>query len=300
MKTPVLFLIFNRPDTTARVFEVIRAAGPERLYVAADGPRPGREGEAGLCAETQRIAAAVDWPCEVKTLFRKDNLGCKLAVSSAITWFFENEEEGIILEDDCLPDGSFFYFCEELLDRYRDNEKITHIGGANFQDGICRGSASYYFSRYAHVWGWATWRRAWKHYDVLIRSFPEFKKTGQISRIFSDKSAGVYWMKVLQSVYDNKIDTWDYQWQYSAWASDSVAIVPNGNLVSNIGFGRGSTHTADNRNRFSNMPACSLTVPLSHPGALIPDESADAYTFKHHYTRSIVLRALAKIKRSFK
>src|SRR5262249_20722231 len=160
-KIPVLFLIFNRPNTTARVMEAIRTAGPGRLYVAADGPRDGNADEAKRCAEVRRIATQVDWPCEVQTLFRERNLGCRQAVSSAITWFFEQEQEGIILEDDCLPSPSFFPYCAELLARFRNDERIMCITGCNFQQDMKGYPYSYYFSKYHHVWGWATWRRAW-------------------------------------------------------------------------------------------------------------------------------------------
>ena len=176
VNTPVLFLIFNRPETTEIVFSVIRKAEPPRLYVAADGPRPDYPNDAESCEIVRAIATDVNWDCKVKTLFRDQNLGCKLAASKAIDWFFEQELEGIILEDDCLPDQSFFWFCQELLGKYRDDTRIMHIGGTNFQFGKERTKYSYYFSRYAHVWGWASWRRAWKFYDVEMKNWRDCRK----------------------------------------------------------------------------------------------------------------------------
>ena len=167
-QTPILFLIFNRPDTTKLVFESIKRIKPAKLYIAADGARKHKVGEDLLCKETRSIIDLIDWECEIKTLLRTENLGCKIAVSSAIDWFFENEEQGIILEDDCLPNESFFNFCEQLLNQFKENKEIMHISGNNFQDGITRGDGSFYFSKYNHIWGWATWKRAWKLYNVKL------------------------------------------------------------------------------------------------------------------------------------
>ena len=172
-QTPILFLIFNRPDTTKRVFESIRSIKPAKLYIAADGDRKDKVGEDLLCKDTRSIIDLIDWECEIKTLFRPENLGCKIAVSSAIDWFFENEEQGIILEDDCLPNESFYIYCETLLNYYAFNERIMHISGNNFQDGMMRGNGSYYFSNYNHIWGWASWKRAWKAYNVDLSFLTE-------------------------------------------------------------------------------------------------------------------------------
>jgi len=190
--TPILFLIFNRPDTTQKVFNAIRKAKPKQFFIAADGSPPDREGEIEKCQKSRKIATSVDWDCEVKTLFRDKNLGCKIAISSAIDWFFENVEEGIILEDDCLPHQSFFWFCQELLEYYRNDTRIMHISGDNFQFGRKRGEGSYYFSKYSHVWGWATWRRAWKCFDINMKSFEEFKAENQINSIFQSKQQQKY------------------------------------------------------------------------------------------------------------
>lgn len=173
--TPILFLIFNRPDTTRIVFKRIREIRPSKLYVAADAPRANKLGEAELCMETRAIIKDIDWPCELKTLFRDENLGCKLSVSGALDWFFENEECGIILEDDCLPDLTFFSFCKELLERYKDDDRIGHIGGNCFLPGQIAKELSYDFCSITHIWGWATWRRVWKNMDVQFHFWEEHK-----------------------------------------------------------------------------------------------------------------------------
>ncbi len=183
MQSPILLLVFNRPDTTRQVFETIRAARPPRLYVAADGPRPGRAGEAERCAEVRELTTQIDWPCELKTLFRNENLGCKIGVSSAIDWFFQNEPEGIILEDDVVPLPSFFLYCDVLLDRYRNDIRVGVISGSNLVSNHLMLEESYFFSRYNHIWGWASWRRAWDHYDVTMASWPEWRNNRGLQNI---------------------------------------------------------------------------------------------------------------------
>lgn len=277
---PVLFLIFNRPDVTKIVFEAIRKAQPAKLYVAADGARPDKEGETEKCEAARAIIDSVDWDCEVKKLFREKNLGCKIAVSSAIDWFFQQEEEGIILEDDCLPDQSFFGYCAELLPHYRNHEQVMHIGGANFQDGIRRGAASYYFSRYNFIWGWATWRRAWKHYNVTMNDFPKFLEDHRIARIFQDKKMQTYWLKNMEIVYSGQRDTWDAQWSLAIWQQDGCCISPNINLVSNIGFGRDdATHTKMKFDKISNLRIGTIDK-IMHPPAIELNPEADLYSYK--------------------
>jgi len=277
--TPVLFLIFNRPDTTQKVFNAIRQAKPKQLFVAADGLREDKEGEKEKCEQARKIIEQVDWDCEVKTLFRDKNLGCKIAVSSAIDWFFENVEEGIILEDDCLPSQSFFWFCQELLKYYRNDARIMHISGDNFQFGRIRGEGSYYFSKYAHIWGWATWRKAWGCFDVNMKSFKKFKKEAQINNVFNIKQQKKYWMKIFQRVYDDKINTWDYTWVYTCFINSGLCIMPNINLVSNIGFGIESTHTQGENSIFSKMKTEEITE-IIHPEFVLADQEADLLTSK--------------------
>jgi hypothetical protein len=295
MHSPVLFLIFNRPDVTRRVFNAIRMARPPKLYIAADGPRMNKAGEAERCKEVQDIVSRVDWPCEVNKLIREDNLGCRLAISDALDWFFLQEPEGIILEDDCLPDPSFFQYCDELLERYRGNDRVGMISGCNFQSGIQRGEGSYYFSQFCHIWGWATWARAWKKYDVKISQWPELKHNDWLaSRGFNGQERR-HWEKAFDKVFNGKIDTWDHQWTLTCWINNMLAVMPNTNLISNIGFGESATHTV-NKSIYANMTKSGMVLPLIHPPSVTADADADIYTSKRMFTNSILWRIFRKLK----
>jgi len=285
LKTAVLFLTFNRTDTTKQVFEAIRKAKPPRLYVAADGPRADKAGEQEKCEEVHQIATQVDWDCEVQTLFRDKNLGCRVGVSTAIDWFFENEEEGIILEDDCLPSQSFFWFCEELLERYQDDMRVMAVSGDNFQKGPARNEFSYYFSKFNHCWGWASWRRAWLYYEKDMQSWPYIRDNGYLQDILSDKAAVKYWSKTFKAAYRNEIDSWAYRWTFSCWIQNGLTVLPNVNLVTNIGFGGYATHTTGKDNANSKMPAFELSFPLNHPNWMIRDKRADDYTQKTNFNQ---------------
>ncbi len=293
--TPILFLVFNRPDTTRRVFEAIRNARPERLYLAADGVRTSRPGETERVNEVRQIVSNVDWPCEVKTLFRETNLGCKKAVSSAISWFFEHEPEGIILEDDCVPHAQFFSFCAELLERYRDDERISVISGSPLID--CREptectKSDFFFSRHFSIWGWASWRRFWVDYDVNMAEWPSVRRA--MLPTFSNK---IYQKKVLDvfsSVYDGKVDTWDYQVGYASWRTGRVAILPRIRLIENIGFGDDATHT-----KFKSAPIAQLAkideksfqFPLNGPTHFIRNMAYEI-NLEHYVTRSKLSRLI--------
>lgn len=282
LNAAVLFLVFNRPSVTAKVFEAIRQARPPKLYVGADGPRQGRLDDEKSCAKVRHIATQVDWPCEVRTLFRDSNLGSKQAVSAAINWFFDHEEQGIILEDDCLPHQDFFFFCQDLLYRYANNDKVWVITGDNFQDGHKRGDASYYFSRYNHVWGWATWRRAWSKADMHISFWPEWKASNSWRLIWPDTLARRYWEKVFDNLDRPDIDAWDYPWTACVWYHGGLTATPNVNLISNIGFGADATHTASDDSAFSNMPTHALGT-LTHPHVVAQNVDADRYVFDHNF-----------------
>ena len=296
-KLPVLFVVFNRPDQTRTVFQAIRQYAPKQLFVAADGPRQNRPSDLAGCAEVRKLVKNVDWDCEVKYLLRDTNLGCKRAVSSAIDWYFKNVEAGIILEDDCLPDKSFFRYCEEMIDKYRADDKIMMISGNNFQGAGRVARDSYYFSRYTHIWGWASWRRAWKHYDVSMRAWPDLRKKRWLQELFNDEKMVRYWTKIFNAVHAGKIDTWDYQWLFTSWLHNGLTVLPNVNLVSNIGFGVNSTHTLQ-VDRFANLPAKELSFPLKHPAKIERDALADQYTESIMYqdqSVNIVFRSIRKI-----
>lgn len=296
MNSPVLFLVFNRPETTQKVIQKIRDARPSKLYVAADGPRKGRTGEKEKCEMVRTIATDVDWECEIKTLFRDENFGCRKAVSSAIDWFFENEEMGIILEDDCLPNDSFFQFCDELLNRYSGYEQIMSISGNNFQPKR-RSDCSYYFSRYMHCWGWAGWRRGWKYFDLEMKSWPELKSQKFISEFFKSTKAQQYWSNIFDQVYEGKINSWAYIWQYSIWVNKGLNILPESNLVSNIGFGEDGTHTKDFYSDFANLKTYPIELPLSHPSSISVNAKADRYTQFRHFQLPLYKKIFRKVNR---
>jgi hypothetical protein len=281
LRTPVLFIVFNRPDPTNRVFEAIRKAKPARLYVAADGPRQDRMDDIERVAKVRKIATAVDWPCEVKTLFREKNLGCKHGCSTAISWLFEHEEQGIILEDDCLPHQDFFYFCETLLNYYQKDTRILTIAGSNIQSNYKRGSESYYFSKYFFFWGWATWRRAWQCYDGKISFWPQWKDSEDWKKKFTDTVEKKYWKKVFDTVYSNPPDTWDYPFFASAWKKGGLSAVSSVNLISNIGFGEDATRTT-NLSKDANLPVESI-AELVHPKNVEQDRDKDRYVFDENF-----------------
>jgi hypothetical protein len=297
LNTAVLFLVFNRLDTTKQVFEVIRQAKPPRLYIAADGARENREGESEKVKVVRDyIASNIDWQCEVKTLFREQNYGCKMAVSGAIDWFFANEEKGIILEDDCLPSQSFFWFCEELLEKYEDDMRVGMISGDNFQNGIKRGDADYYFSIYNHIWGWASWANRWKNYDVELEFIND---SSFIDDLLENKQTKKYWQNVFEEMKQQKIDTWDYQWTFSLWGNRQLTVLPNTNLIKNIGFGADATHTTG-ESKQSNMEHFEIVLK-NHPASVERNLVADDFTGKMMFEKkSFFVRVVNKVKRILK
>lgn len=276
LKTPVCLIIFNRPDTTQQVFNVIRQVKPEKLLVIADGPRFNVKGEAEKCVATRSIINQVDWDCEILTQYSEINLGCRHRVSSGLTWVFNTVEEAIILEDDCLPDITFFRFCEELLERYRHDPKIMAISGNNFQFQHNYQQASYYFSRYNHIWGWATWRRAWKLYDLDMKLWPSIRDNNGLEKLLENSEMAAYWAKIFQSAYEG-FNTWDYAWTFACWINGGLTILPNANLVSNIGFREDATHT-QGESQLANLPTKSIGFPLQHPTVVMRNSQADNLT----------------------
>jgi hypothetical protein len=295
LKTPILFIIFNRPFETKRVFDSIRKAKPKELFVAADGPRPNNIKDIENSKLTREIVKNIDWDCNVNYLFRENNLGCKIAVSTAINWFFENVDEGIIIEDDCLPNDSFYNFCSTLLEKYRFDKDVMHIGGTNFQNDNSILNDSYYFSRITHVWGWATWKSAWIKYDQLMIDFNATNLKNIFKKNKFNPESFNYFLKAFKNVKENKIDTWDYQWTYTVWKENGIAIIPNENLVSNIGFNTNSTHTIDGGEIYGNLKTNNLEN-IVHPILKEVNIYADNYTFKKWFIkRSLLKRLINKI-----
>lgn len=280
-KVPILLLVFNRPEQTALVFKKICDLKPAKLYIAADGARENQNGELEKCLESRYILNKIDWDCKVYTLFRETNLGCRVAVSSALDWFFDLEVEGIVLEDDCLPHADFFTFCEIMLEKYRYDTRIGHISGSNFQFGKHRGGdSSYYYSRLTHVWGWASWRRVWKGYDVDMKSFPTFKSSQKLGSISGYSEFYEYWLSNFESVYMKLVNTWDIQLSYHNLINNSLSIMPNVNLISNIGFTDDATHTKHKNHPFANIPLMALKE-IKHPKFILQDLAADIYTLQN-------------------
>lgn len=276
-RTAVLFLVFNRPDVTKRVFESIRAAQPPRIYIAADGARTNRPAEVNACEAVRRlIIEGIDWPCTIHTLFRERNLGCRQAVSTAIDWFFEHEEAGIILEDDCLPHSSFFPYCEELLHYYRDDTRVMHINGSNILRGwVHDPDYSYYFSRHNAIWGWASWRRAWQHYNVATPLLPEIQRKNYLWRHFFNSLEARMILRPLWATHKGELDTWDYQWTFAILIQSGLSVMPAINLISNIGFGGNATHTINVSHPWAELATQPMSLPLRHPSFVIRDSVSD-------------------------
>ncbi|MEI8278502.1 MAG: hypothetical protein WCG87_01995 [Bacteroidota bacterium] len=282
MDTPILLMVFNRPETTQQVFNVIRMARPKHLYVAADGPRADIHGETERCEVVRKIVTAIDWDCELHTLFRDKNLGCGHGPSSAISWFFDEVEQGIILEDDCVPDQSFFSYCTELLEYYKDNDQIMHISGNNFVGANYSNGKSYYFNNFFTAWGWATWRRAWKKYDFEIPYLDDFIQSKKLEQITMNKKQLDYWRNIFELVRDGKrADIWDYQWLLTCWYNDGLAITPVKNLVTNIGFGADATHTV-NESRVSYIKSEQIKT-LVHPTTVERNRNVDSKIFTNYF-----------------
>lgn len=278
MKTPIAFLIFKRPDTTEKVFEVIRQAKPPKLFVIADGPRVDNPGEVEKCEATRAIIERVDWDCEVLKNYSDTNLGCAKRVSSGLDWVFNHVEEAIILEDDCVVHPTFFPFCEELLEQYKYDNRVMSISAQNVQLGNQRTQYSYYFSLYHHCWGWATWRRAWQNFDFDMKLWQEAKSINLLQDMLMDSQATKYWGDIFQKTYDRYLDSWACRWLFTCWLQSGLSIIPNVNLVSNIGFDADSTHTKSKGNKTVDMPTVAIKFPLQHPSFVIRNFQADNFT----------------------
>ena len=298
LTTPVVFIIFNRPDVTERVFAEIAKAKPPKLLVVGDGARANREDEAAKVAACRALIARVDWPCEVLTNYSKINLGCKVRVSSGLNWVFEQVEEAIILEDDCLPDSTFFRFCEEMLNRFRDDKRIGMISGDNFQFGGARNQDSYYFSKYAHIWGWATWRDRWQSsYDFELKKWPLLRDGRWLQDLFSNKHEAIYWERIFEKTFSGKINSWAYRWFFANLIEGRVSVAPNVNLISNIGFGRDDATNTQLISKEADIATSPITFPLLHPSFIVINKVADDFEYRTLLYHSIYKRLLNKIRR---
>jgi len=294
VEAPVLLIIFNRPVTTLLVFKAIREARPKKLYVFADGPRQGNNTDINDCMEAREIVKQVDWECEVNYQFLDENIGCGPGPASAISWIFENEERAIILEDDCVPAQAFFWYCDDLLDRYKDDTRVMVISGSNWNEERKRNNESYFFSRYGSSTGWATWKRVWNYFDYDMKLWPKFKKDGYIQNIFKNKAERNYFTKTFDYAFANHKDSWDYQFLFAVWSNGGINIFPASNLVSNIGVV--GTHSNSSFN-FHFRPVNERFKIEKHPDFILPNEYYDAYHFRKHWEKMGRISILSRIFR---
>ena len=281
---PVLVIGFNRPELLRKLIRRLGEVKPRKVYLAIDGPRADRLEEGELVQQSQEVVSLIDWPCEISTLFRETNLGCGEGVSQAITWFFENEERGIILEDDILPDPTFFEFCSELLERYNDDDRIFAISGCNFVPPEHQSDPAhpYRFTNVPHVWGWATWRRSWREYELDISKWRTRLPSRALWREVDHSLPGfVYWNSTFELLARKQVDTWDGQLVLTAMQRSGLIANSNVNLIENIGFGPDATHTKEDRPDLR-PPVASVVFPLTEV-PVIRDKQADAWTRKHHF-----------------
>jgi hypothetical protein len=279
LDTPVALILFRRPDRTRRVFEAIRAARPKRLFLIADGPRPGNAEDARGCEEARAVVERVDWPCEVTHDFAPENLGLRGRIPSGIDGVFSEVERAILLEDDCVPHPTFFPYCEQLLDRYTDEERVVHLAGSQLLSEPPNGGASYHFSRYVHIWGWATWRQAWRHYDGALDEWHALgrrRREARLRRWFSSERERNYWRYVWDEHYEE--ENWSAQWSYVCISRDALAVTPNRNMITNVGFGADASNASEDPLRIGNRPLQGISFPLSHPSSIEADTAADAVT----------------------
>jgi hypothetical protein len=276
VETPVVLFLFNRPEKVRRVLDVLRRVEPRRLFVVADGPRPGHVTDPDRCAQARAIVDVIDWPCEVSQIFSPTNLGVKARIESGLDAVFADVGEAIVVEDDCLPHPSFFKYAEELLDRYRPVERVMTISGTRPALLETDGPESYVFSQYSLTWGWATWRRAWARYDGQMRDWPARRDSDWLQARLGNDDDSRYWSYIFETNYEAGLaGHWDYAWLFSSWQHDALAIHPRVNLVTNIGFDAEATHTTTMNRDIADLPAGDLPFPLAHPGVVEPNAAAD-------------------------
>ncbi len=298
-KKPVLLIAWKRPEHLKEVIKSLRFYQPSKVYFACDGASEDIEEKIKVEKTRSIIDNEVDWPCKIYKLIRDRNKGCKIAVSEAISWFFSENNEGIILEDDCVPNPFFYNYCEELLNRYRNNKNIISISGNNFQEGNFIGDGSYYLSKYTHIWGWASWSDRWSLYDINIKNWPDFKKTKEYKELFNSSRERNYWRKIFDNLFFNeKPNTWDYQWLFTSFFYNMNTILPNTPLVENIGYDNDSTHIFSDRElkkQISNRNKLKLVKKLKEPKSFERSLVADKYSFENHYSKNLYRRIIDKL-----
>ena len=283
MDTPLLLLIWRRPNTLKQVIDAIRPVAPTNLFVACDGPNYTRPEEVLKVAATRElISDYIDWPCELKMLYSDINQGCRLGVSRAISWFFDHVDEGIILEDDCVPHPDFFLFCNNLLSYYRSDTRVSCISGNNFYDGDWIGNGDYFFGQIPMCWGWATWKSRWLQYDSDLRLWPLFNKLNLLNSVFPDPAMRSYWSDIWATLYcHSKPDSWAYRWAFTCVMNGGLTALPKINLVSNIGFGDDACHTSQ---VCASRPTHRLpSSSINHPQFIISHHHNNKLIFDNHF-----------------
>ncbi len=283
LDVPVVLIVFNRAETTRQVVERIAQARPRVLFIVADGPRADHPEDVERCEAARKAAEAVDWPCELVTHYAETNLGVGVRPATGISWVFEQVDGAIILEDDCVPRPSFFAFCAELLDRYRDDERVMHIAGSNFVPEAAPTPDSYFFSCHNPCWGWATWRRAWRHFDPAVAHWPALRDSSWLADLLGDEHAAAHWRRYFDEAHARAgaAPFWDYQWTFACWAQHGLSIVPAVNLVTNVGFGPDSTHFKSGRSPVAFLPSADIAFPLRHPACVVRNYEADRALIRH-------------------
>jgi hypothetical protein len=292
---PILIIIFNRPEATKKILNAVKAIKPSCIYIAADGPRPGNKNDTILCKKTREIVEKYTQNITVKRLFHNLNLGCGPAYSTAINWFFKQVESGIILEDDCLPNESFFFFCKDLLKRYKDDERIMSINGTNHAGTWHPGRSDYFYSYFGSSWGWATWRRAWKHFDYDLRLFKTIDKICALKNMFTIKKEYKRKMRNYKLAYEGKISTMSYRWDFAMMINSGLTIVPAKNLIQNIGYGHSATHT---QRPFEKVTVYKMNFPLHHPVYCIDDKQYARFRINQK-NDTIIKKIVNRIKNFF-
>jgi len=293
MQTPVALLIFNRPEITRRLVAEIIRAKPPRVLVFADGARPDHPEDAELIRRTKAVISEAPWNCEVLTNYSEVNLGTRYRPATGLDWVFETVERAIFFEDDCLPHPSFFRFCDELLERYQHDERVMMISGNNFTRGPRLSSDSYLFSHYAGIWGWATWRRAWRHYDVEIRQWPALRETRFLHDILGDENEVEFWRMYFDRIVAGETQTWDHQWQFACWAQHGLSIMPALNLCQNVGFGPDAQHNKEFNPKLAEVAVHEMEFPLRHPATMVRSREYDDFVF-----RELLSGAVSKKRRT--
>ncbi|MFT5422564.1 MAG: hypothetical protein ACI89L_000329 [Phycisphaerales bacterium] len=294
MNTPIALIAFNRPQQTQTVFDAIRAAKPQRLFIIVDGPRENHPTDAERCEQVRALLEKIDWPCELTRIYSDANLGCRERVSSGISAVFEAVDRCIFLEDDCLPEPTFFRYCAELLDRYEHDERVMSISGDSFQTamGSMEFSESYFFTRYSHVWGWATWRRAWQHYEGVLGRWPQLRDSGLLNDRLGNLHQRIFWTRWLDKCARGDLNTWDVPWQlaiFEAGESSGLSICPSVNLVSNIGMDEQGTHHTGESD-MGELPTHPMPFPMTHPAQIERNAAADRWAERHIYSGSLLAR----------